>query len=244
MPDGQQQRDMQRCAGSYRVTGNKPLAAQKDRRQAPDKFTGLMPGAARRRIGKRHASHGWFGGGGSLACQQALQDSGYASRNFFARCAGRARAKRTNNADSVRYPEPNQIRPDGDNRRIFLPQWSAARPKLPRRAGHGGQRHDQPVGRQMVRGDAHATRACATHAHCHQRHWHRGDIDRLATMRDAHGIAPCHRFACAGRTGQKTTGQHRQRSCAWCAVTNISPMLQAPAVCQGEGMGKGCRQAV
>jgi putative transposase len=122
MPDGEQQRDMRRFAGSCRFAYNKALAVQKENHEAGNKFIGYVPMAANLPIWKRETGQEWLKDAPSQALQHALKDLERAYKNFFAKRADFPRFKRKGSGDSFRYPEPKQIKLDQANRRIFLPK--------------------------------------------------------------------------------------------------------------------------
>ena len=122
MPDGQQQRDMRRFAGSCRFVYNKALAMQKENHEAGNKFIGYVPMAANLPIWKREVGHEWLKDAPSQALQHALKDLEKAYKNFFAKRADFPRFKRKGSGDSFRYPEPKQIKLDQANSRILLPK--------------------------------------------------------------------------------------------------------------------------
>ena len=122
IPDGEQQRDMRRFAGSCRFVYNKALAVQKENREAGNKFIGYVPMAANLPIWKREVGQEWLKDAPSQALQHALKDLEKAYKNFFAKRADFPRFKRKGSGDSFRYPEPKQIKLDQDNSRILLPK--------------------------------------------------------------------------------------------------------------------------
>ena len=122
MPDGEQQRDMRRFAGSCRFVYNKALAVQKENHEAGNKFIGYVPMAANLPIWKRETGQEWLKDAPSQALQHALKDLERAYKNFFAKRADFPRFKRKGSGDSFRYPEPKQIKLDQANRRILLPK--------------------------------------------------------------------------------------------------------------------------
>jgi len=122
MPDGEQQRDMRRFAGSCRFVYNKALAVQKENHEAGNKFIGYVPMAANLPIWKREVGQEWLKDAPSQALQHALKALERAYKNFFAKRAGFPRFKRKGSGDSFRYPEPKQIKLDQDNSRILLPK--------------------------------------------------------------------------------------------------------------------------
>lgn len=122
MPNGEQQRDMRRFAGSCRFVYNKALAMQKENREAGNKFIGYVPMAANLPIWKRETGQEWLKDAPSQALQHALKDLEKAYKNYFAKRANFPRFKRKGSGDSFRYPEPKQINLDQDNSRILLPK--------------------------------------------------------------------------------------------------------------------------
>jgi putative transposase len=122
MPDGEQQRDMRRFAGSCRFVYNKALAMQKENHEAGNKFIGYVPMAANLPIWKREVGQEWLKDAPSQALQHALKDLEKAYKNFFAKRADFPRFKRKGSGDSFRYPEPKQIKLDQANDRILLPK--------------------------------------------------------------------------------------------------------------------------
>ena len=122
MPNGEQQRDMRRFAGSCRFVYNKALAMQKENREAGNKFIGYVPMAANLPIWKRETGQEWLKDAPSQALQHALKDLEKAYKNYFAKRADFPRFKRKGSGDSFRYPEPKQINLDQDNSRILLPK--------------------------------------------------------------------------------------------------------------------------
>jgi len=121
LPDGQQKRDMSRFAGACRFVYNKALALQKERYEA-DKQTrfsytvlaNLLP------VWKRELV--WLKLSPAQTLQQSLKDLERAYTNFFAKRAEFPRFKKKGVRDSFRYPQPQQIKLDEANSRIFLPK--------------------------------------------------------------------------------------------------------------------------
>jgi len=62
MPNGKQQRDMRRFAGSCRFVYNKALVVQKENHKAGNKYIGYVPMAANLPIWKREAGQEWLKG--------------------------------------------------------------------------------------------------------------------------------------------------------------------------------------
>ena len=122
MPNGEQQRDMRRFAGSCRFAYNKALALQKQNHEAGNKYIGYVPMAANLPIWKREPDTVWLKETPSQALQHALKDLDKAYSNFFAKRADFPRFKKKGCGDSFRYPEPKQIKFDQTNDRILLPK--------------------------------------------------------------------------------------------------------------------------
>src|SRR5208337_4888539 len=74
MPNGEQQGDMRRFAGSCRFVYNKALALQKENHEAGNKFIGYVPMAANLPIWKRESGTKWLKETPSQALQHALKD--------------------------------------------------------------------------------------------------------------------------------------------------------------------------
>jgi len=122
MPDGDQQRQMRRFAGSCRFVFNKALALQKERYEQGQKKLGYA-GLCKELTAWRNGSETpWLKDGPVHPLQQTLKDLERAYANFFARRADFPRFKRKGQSDSFRYPDPKQIKLDQANARIFLPK--------------------------------------------------------------------------------------------------------------------------
>ena len=122
MPDGQQQHDMGRFAGSCRFVFNKALAMQKENHETGNKFIGYVAMAKHLTAWRNGLDMPWLKDAPCHPLQHALKDLEKAYKNFFAKRADFPRFKRKGNGDSFRYPDPKQIRLDQDNSRIFLPK--------------------------------------------------------------------------------------------------------------------------
>jgi putative transposase len=122
VPSGQQQRDMDCLGGACRFVFNRALALQQQRHEQGQKKLGYAE-LCRLLTGWRHSVETpWLSDAPIHPLQQALKDLERAYVNFF---AGRARAprfKKKGRHDSLRYPDPKQIRLDQGNSRIFLPK--------------------------------------------------------------------------------------------------------------------------
>lgn len=122
IPNGEQRRDMRRYAGSCRFVYNRGLALQKENYEAGNTFIGYVPMAANLPLWKREPDTAWLKNTPSQALQHALKDLEKAYKNFFAGRTDFPRFKRKGSGDSIRYPEPKQIKLDQVNNRIFLPK--------------------------------------------------------------------------------------------------------------------------
>ncbi|MBS0651912.1 MAG: transposase [Verrucomicrobia bacterium] len=121
-PDGEQERDMRRFAGSCRFVFNKALALQKENYEAGNKFIGYVAMAKQLTDWRNGTETPWLKEAPCHPQQHALKDLEKAYKNFFAKRADFPRFKRKGNGDSFRYPDHTQIKLDQDNSRIFLPK--------------------------------------------------------------------------------------------------------------------------
>ena len=122
MPNGEQQREMCRFAGSCRFVYNKMLALQKANYEAGNKFINYVAMASYLPIWKREAGTEWLKEAPSQSLQHALKDLERAYKNFFEKRAAFPRTKCKGRGDSFRYPEPKQLKLDQVNNRIFFPK--------------------------------------------------------------------------------------------------------------------------
>lgn len=127
-PNGQQERQMRRFAGSCRVVFNAALALQKERYERGQKKLGYA-GLCKLLTEWRHGaplpfgrSAPWLSERPVHTQQQALKDLERAYANFFAKRAGFPRFKKKGRHDSFRYPDPKQVTLDQANSCIFLPK--------------------------------------------------------------------------------------------------------------------------
>ncbi len=120
MPNGQQQRQMRRFAGSARFVFNKALALQKARYEQGEKKLGYA-GLCKELTGwKRQTETAWLSETPSQSLQQALKDLERAYANFFEKRADFPRFKKKGRSDNFRYPQGFKL--DQANSRIFLPK--------------------------------------------------------------------------------------------------------------------------
>ena len=122
MPDGQQERQMRRFAGSCRFVYNKALALQKERYEQGEKKLGYAGLCKLLTEWRNSAETAWLADAPVHPLQQTLKDLERAYSNFFAKRADFPRFKKKGLRDSFRYPDPNQIQLDQGNSRIRLPK--------------------------------------------------------------------------------------------------------------------------
>ena len=121
-PNGQQQRDMRRFAGSCRFVFNKALALQKANHEAGHKFIGYVAMAKRLTAWRNSTETAWLAQAPVHPLQHALKDLERAYKNFFAGRADFPRFKKKGMGDSFRYPDARQFKIDEANSRIYLPK--------------------------------------------------------------------------------------------------------------------------
>ena len=121
-PNGEQQRNMRRFAGSCRFVFNKALALQKANHEAGNKFIGYVAMAKHLTAWRNSAETGWLSDAPVHPLQHALKDLERAYKNFFAKRADFPRFKKKGMGDSFRYPDAKQFKIDSSNSRVFLPK--------------------------------------------------------------------------------------------------------------------------
>ena len=119
-PNGEQQRQMRRFAGSCRFVYNKALAWQQERYQAGEKKLGYAALCQSLTEWKAEPETAWLNETPSQALQQALKNLERAYQNFFEQRADFPRFKKKGRSDSFRYPQG--VRLDQGNSRVFLPK--------------------------------------------------------------------------------------------------------------------------
>ena len=122
MPNGEQQRQMRRFAGSCRFVFNKALALQKERHEQGEKKLGYAGLCKLLTEWRNSADTAWLADAPVHPLQQTLKDLERAYTNFFAKRADFPRFKKKGQSDGFRYPDPKQIKLDQDNGRVFLPK--------------------------------------------------------------------------------------------------------------------------
>lgn len=122
MPNGEQQRKMIQFAGACRFVYNKALALQMERYERGEKRLGYV-GLCRLLTEWRNGTDTtWLADAPVHPLQQTIRDLERAYANFFAKRAGFPRFKKKGRKDSFRYSDPNSIKLDQGNSRIFLPK--------------------------------------------------------------------------------------------------------------------------
>ena len=119
-PNGEQQRNMRRFAGSCRFVFNKALAMQKERHEQGEKKLGYAALCKALTDWKAQQETLWLSDTPSQALQQALKNLERAYKNFFEKRADFPRFKKKGQSDSFRYPQG--IKLDQGNSRVFLPK--------------------------------------------------------------------------------------------------------------------------
>jgi putative transposase len=121
-PDGAQRRQMRCFAGSCRFVYNKALTLQKARFDAGEKKLNYA-GLCKLLTGWRSQIETlWLKDAPTHPLQQALKNLERAYSNFFAKRADLPRFKKKGRHASFRYPDPQQIKLDQANSRLFLPK--------------------------------------------------------------------------------------------------------------------------
>ena len=121
-PNGEQQRNMRRFAGSCRFVFNKALALQKERYEQGEKKLGYASLCRLLTEWRNSAETAWLADAPVHPLQQTLKDLERAYANFFAQRADFPRFKKKGQSDRFRYPDPKQIKLDQANSRLFLPK--------------------------------------------------------------------------------------------------------------------------
>ena len=119
-PNGEQQRNMRRFAGSCRFVFNKALALQQERHEQGEKklsYAGLCKALTE---WKAQPETIWLKETHSQPLQQTLKDLERAYVNFFEKRADFPRFKKKGMGESFRFPQGCKL--EQDNSRIFLPK--------------------------------------------------------------------------------------------------------------------------
>lgn len=121
-PNGEQQRNMRRFAGSCRFVFNKALALQKSLYEQGEKKLGYAGLCKALTAWRNSEDTAWLSDAPVHPLQQTLKDLERAYTNFFAKRADFPRFKKKGVGDSFRYPDAKQFNIDASNSRIFLPK--------------------------------------------------------------------------------------------------------------------------
>lgn len=127
MPDGAQARLLGRFAGMQRWVWNQALAEQQRRREAGEKHAGFAE-MCRWHTQWRHAPEtAWLACGPSHPQQQVLRQLSEAFKRFFenvkaGRKPGYPQFKGRHQPTGLRYPNPEHVKLDEANARVFVPK--------------------------------------------------------------------------------------------------------------------------
>ena len=121
-PNGEQERNVRRFAGSCRFVYNKALALQQERHKAGEKKLGYAGLCTLLTEWRNSQDTPWLGDAPVHVCQQALKDLERAYKNFFEKRADFPRFKKKGQSASFRFPDKKQITLDNGNGRIKLPK--------------------------------------------------------------------------------------------------------------------------
>jgi putative transposase len=119
-PNGQQQRELRRFAGSGRFVFNRALALQQKRFEAGEGKASYSKMCGWLIEWKQSEACAWLKNAPSQTLQQSLRDLERACQNFFTKRAAFPRFKKRGYQDSFRYPQGFKL--DEVNNRIFLPK--------------------------------------------------------------------------------------------------------------------------
>lgn len=119
-PNGEQQRQMRRFAGSCRFVFNRALALQEARYEAGEKKLGYAGLCKELVAWKKTPDTEWLAQAPSQSLQQALKDLERAYTNFFEGRAAFPTFKKRGRNDAFRFPQGAKL--DEGNSRIFLPK--------------------------------------------------------------------------------------------------------------------------
>ena len=120
MPDGEQQRNMRRFAGSCRFVFNKALALQQAHYAEGKKKLSYADLCKHLTEWRKNSETQWLSEAHSQPLQQTLKDLERAYKNFYEKRADFPRFKKKGLSDSFRYPQGCKL--DQANSRIFLPK--------------------------------------------------------------------------------------------------------------------------
>lgn len=119
-PNGQQERNMRRFAGTCRFVFNRALALQNENYEAGNKHIPYTKMTSWLVDWKTSTDTEWLKEAPAQPLQQSLKDLERAYKNFFQKRAAFPRFKKRGQNDSFRYPQG--IKLDSGNDRIYLPK--------------------------------------------------------------------------------------------------------------------------
>lgn len=119
-PNGQQERDLRRFAGSCRYVFNKALVLQQARYEHGEKKLGYAGLCTLLTQWKGQPETAWLTETPSQALQQSLKDLERAYKHFFEQRTDFPRFKKKGHSDRFRYPQGYRL--DQSHSRIFLPK--------------------------------------------------------------------------------------------------------------------------
>jgi putative transposase len=156
-PNGEQERNMGRFAGSRRFVYNKGLALQRAHYEAGGTFTGYVAMAKLLTEWRHSAQTPWLKDAPVHPLQHALKDLERACRNFFDQRGSFPRFKRKGRSESFRYPDSKQFQVHQVNSRIKLPKARLGTiSQQPESVGCPQEHHFERIGRQMRQHPDHA----------------------------------------------------------------------------------------
>lgn len=123
MPDGEQQKQAKRFAGSCRFVFNKAHSLQQERFKKGEKLLGYGDLCKILTQWKKDKNTLWLNETPAQPLQQSLKDLKRGYSNFFGGRAELPRFKKKGAQESFRYPDPDQVKLDEANSRIFLPKF-------------------------------------------------------------------------------------------------------------------------
>lgn len=133
MPNGEQRKNMRRFAGACRYVYNRALALQQESHKAETGYIRYADMAKSLPLWKRDNDTIWLKESPSQALQQTLMDLNKGFQKFFKKQAGYPNFKKKGQHDSLRFPDPKQLKLEENNKRVFLPKLGWIRYRKSRR---------------------------------------------------------------------------------------------------------------
>jgi putative transposase len=132
-PNGAQERQMRRIAGSCRFVYNKALVLQKERCERGGQKVSYAKLCRELTAWRNGVETPWLKDAPTHALQQALKNLTRAYSNYFENRSASPRFKKRGHKDSFTYPDPKQFKLDSANGRVFLPKLGWMRLRLSRK---------------------------------------------------------------------------------------------------------------